>query len=532
MDELRTPIVAQIAAHAQRQPRQTALVLGERRLDYADLLEAIERCAAVLASAGLGSGSRIALFGDNSMIMAVAFLAIARLGALVAPLPPGLGTAARQRAIRRASCTAVIATGAILQEMRNAEDGAVDHTFELDETALTFHAREGGMGETLGDLPSAASVDSEAPYILTMTSGSTGDPKPIVFSQATKLRRAFLATRDVYRLHQGVVVLVSTPMHHSLAQRSTLLPLLLGGTAVILPRFTPASWIDAVQENGVHFLFAVSSQLRVLLPDLIARAGSFPTLRCLVSSSAPLETAAKADLAQALDCDLHECYGTSEIGCATDFSVSAHPARCGTVGRALPFVQLRISDKNGAVLPVGTVGEILVRSVTAFIGYDGDADATAAAHDTEGFFRTGDLGRLDEEGWLHFKGRCNDIIITGGINVHPSDVEAVVSAVPGVTDCAVVGIPDAYFGEAVLAVVVSEGEDERAVLANAQRQCARELAAYQRPLAWQCLSSLPQTAVGKVDKPALRKRFQDIDATARFRAMLLREQTVTDKEGS
>ncbi|MFW5751082.1 MAG: class I adenylate-forming enzyme family protein [Planctomycetota bacterium] len=507
MAECERPIHDWLEQHAAARGEQPALVCGDEHLSWVALWDRVH-------AGGVGRRSRVALFGENSIDYAVALLAVARLGAAVAPLPVGLGAAARRRAMRVAGCSAAIGDAAILRAVGEDATIAEDMHFALDGAVFA------GTAGASAVLPET--VDCAAPYILTMTSGSTGAPKPIVFTQATKLRRAFLATRDVYGLGDDAVVLVSTPMHHSLAQRSALLPLLLGGTAVILPRFSPAAWLDAVRTHRVSFLFAVSSQLRVLLPDLRATTGGFPSLRTIVSSSARLDDATKEELVAILGCDLHECYGTSEIGCATDFSLNDAPDKRSSVGRALPHVTLKICDQRHRALPPGETGEIAVRTRTAFAGYLDDPAATAAAHDADGYFYTGDLGRLDADGWLYFRGRSKEVVITGGINVHPADVEAVIASCPGVSECAVIGVDDAYFGEAILAVVV--GDRQRGYTpAAVRRRCAEELAVYQRPMAIEEIAALPRNEMGKVHKPTLRERFRGYDATSRLRALLLRE---------
>ncbi len=512
MDE--RPIHSWLAQHAVARGERIALVCGDERLTWAALWDRVQAVARGLSAGGVTCRTRVALFGENSIVYAVALLAVARLGAAVVPLPVGLGADARRRAMAVAGCSAAIGDGAMLQALREDGSVAADMLFPVAGPVLA------GTTGAAAALPET--VDCAVPYILTMTSGSTGAPKPIVFTQATKLRRAFLATREVYGLGEDDVVLVSTPMHHSLAQRSTLLPLLLGGTAVIMPRFSPAAWIAAVRLHAVSFLFAVSSQLRVLLPELRAASGGFPSLRTIVSSSARLDDATKEDLVAILGCDLHECYGTSEVGCATDFSLTEAPDKRTSVGRALPHVALKICDPQRRALPPGETGEIAVRTQTAFAGYLDDPEATAAAHDADGYFYTGDLGRMDADGWLYFRGRSKEVIITGGINVHPTDVEAVIATCPGVRACAVIGVDDAYFGEAVLAVVVADRQLGYKP-ASVRRRCAEELAVYQRPMAIEEVAELPRNEMGKVHKPTLRERFRGYDATSRLRALLLRE---------
>ncbi|MEW8014956.1 MAG: fatty acid--CoA ligase family protein [Candidatus Sedimenticola endophacoides] len=201
-------------------------------------------------------------------------------------------------------------------------------------------------------------------------------------------------------------------------------------------------------------------------------------------------------------CRFHECYGTSEVGIVSDLGTADGDHRDGSVGRALP---------------TGQVGEIVCRTKTAFSRYLYNPRATAESL-AGGYFHTGDLRYLDDAGYLYLSGRRHELIIVGGINVYPQDVEAVLGDCPGVRECAVIGVEDPYFGEAVLAVLVGEGGvlDIHAI----RRACAAELADYQQPMAYEVIDALPRNELGKVMKPRLRERFAGYDATAPLRRLM------------
>jgi long-chain acyl-CoA synthetase len=512
-------LAAHIFCHVQEQPDQVALVCGAERVSYRDFWLRVTGVVDTLQANGVSRGDCAGLFLENSIECAVQLVAAAAMGIAIAPLPGGMMGSARQRALATARCSVAIAAGRVAQDIRNDPMLSLVQVFAVG-AEVPGCVNLDCVGEAADELLPPPDVSLDEPFIITMTSGSTGAPKPIVFSQATKLNRAFDATRDVYGLGDNEVILISTPMHHSLAQRSTLLPLLLGGTGVILERFTPQAWVEAVRDYGVTFLFAVSSQLKTLVPYLQAQGEEIVSLNTVVSSSALLDDETKERLLSCLKCDLHECYGTSEIGCATDFSVSDAQARLGSVGRALPHVSMKITSADRQAVPNGEIGEIAVKTTTAFSGYFGQDDVTRAAYDDEGYFYTGDLGYVDDAGWLFFKGRSKEVIITGGINVYPKDIEDVLFGCEGIADCAVIGVDDEYFGEAILAVLVWE-EGIKPNLAAVQRLCMSELADYQRPMAYEMLDALPRNAMGKINKPALLEQFKGYDATRLLRAVLL-----------
>lgn len=503
-----------IRKNGGKRPEKTALVFGKSRLSYAELLSLAERVARALHEIGIGKHTHFALSAHNSPEYALLMLAAAKLGAVIVPLPPGLKGAAGAIAIKTTECTHLIAPQKLCISLCDEGVLIAEQCIALERIEQLCAADEGNEYLSI-----PYSVEASCDYIITMTSGSTGHPKPIVFTQETKLVRAFTATRDVYGLDEESVVLTATPMHHSLAQRSTLLPLLLGGTGVILPNFTPAGWVEAVEGEKVTFLFAVSNQLEILLGYMGDSSCSFPSLKSIVSSSALLKDAVKERLVRTFSCDIDECYGASEIGVATNISINSRRDKLGSVGVALPHVSVKITDAARNTVPTGEVGEIACKTLTRFSRYYNNPDATAHCFDDEGYFYTGDLGYLDDDGYLYYRGRNRDVIITGGINIYPQDIEEVIAGLPEMAECAVIGVEDSYFGEAMLAILVPKEGCTIPVSAVMQR-CAAELAEYQQPLAYEILSVLPRNPMGKLMKEVLREQFRGYDATLKLRTLL------------
>lgn len=340
-------------------------------------------------------------------------------------------------------------------------------------------------------------------YIIVSTSGSTSAPKPIVLTQEIKLKRIDSA-RLSYGLDQHDVILVSTPMHHSLAQRGVLLALVLGGTAVIMDKFSPAAYLHSIEQHKVSFSFAVSSQLEAISE---LDWGHITSLKTLVSSSYTLKPETKLSLSEKLHCDIHECYGTSEIGCATNLSPADLLSHPQSVGNALAHVDIKIIDS------INGVGEIAVKTTTAFKGYYKMPEQTTQSFIGD-YFKTGDLGKIDD-GFLYFMGRSKELIKTGGISVYPLDIEKVINQVKGVIECAVIGVEDDYFGEAIVAVVV--GEVTKKVLRKA---CQNGLAPYQHPMYYDIVAQLPKNALGKLQKFKLKAHYKDLQIGRKLRGVL------------
>ncbi|NCB40308.1 MAG: long-chain fatty acid--CoA ligase, partial [Erysipelotrichia bacterium] len=261
------------------------------------------------------------------------------------------------------------------------------------------------------------------------------------------------------------------------------------------------NWLDTVKNFGVTFSIAVSSQLKQILQELRSADCQISSLRCVVSSSALLDAGLKAELLDYLPCDFHECYGTSEIAIASNLTRATGHRKVASVGVAAPGVDIKILGDDDRPLPFGQPGEIVCNTPMRFAGYFKRSDLTQSAMWGD-YFRTGDIGKLDEEGFLYFLGRKKDIIITGGVNVYPQDIEGVLLQHPLVEECAVVPMPDQRLGEVVCAVIVSN-DKAKLNIRELQRISARQLADYQQPYRYILLDELPKNRMGKVMKREL-----------------------------
>ena len=503
-------IYQRVAQHALLTPNKIAVTYQKQTLTYLQLIEKVDNLSSNLFRLGFHQQSKVALFCGNNIEFVLTLLAIAKLGAAVAPLPLTLKGQALTNALKGIGCDRVIAWSTVGKQILSKQ--------LIEKSCLVSLDKQVTDEVLFSDLLSASSteqlpiVDCDNDYILTLTSGSTGNPKPIVFSQTTKINRAFQATINYYQLTADDVVLVATPLYHSLAQRSLLMPLMLGACVVILPKFTINGWLHALTEHKVSFLFAVSSQLTALLPELENNHG-FRALKCLVSSSATLAKEDKAKLLNKLSCHFHECYGASEVGVVTDFDITALNQPVASVGKPLPFVDVKICNTQREILKEGEIGEIACKTSTAFKGYYGLAEQTAASFDQQGYFYTGDLGYLDAQGYLYFVGRTKEVIKSGGINVYPNDVEKVMSRVEGIKECAAIAMEDNQFGEVIWLCYVLESHVNEFDEKKLARQAMAELIDYQLPRKYLHFEQFPKSALGKILKPEIKKQLQAMSNT-------------------
>lgn len=502
-------IYALFEENAKKTPEKIALVYRDQRISYKALYANTKRLSRFLFDIGVARGTHIALLCGNNVEFAELMLSAAYLGAVVVPLPLTLRGDYLKKALTVSDVEFVFGWHAALKNMMDGGlfDPARCISVGEDLDHCFYYQDARNLDDTFQNHDQAELSD---PYIITMTSGSTGDPKAIVFTQEVKVNRSLKGSRDIYHLTSDDVILISTPMYHSLAQRSLLLPLMIGGTAIILPKFTPDGWIEAVEKERVSFLFSVSSQLEILLNKIRNGTHDFRSLRTIVSSSALLKNNVKIELVNAFECDIHECYGASEVGVVTNLSITHDSDKFGSVGKALPYVSVKICDNNRQDVGLNKTGEIACRTATLFAGYYKNSNLTKNALDSEGFFYTGDVGYLDDDGYLYYVDRVKDIIITGGINVYPQDVEAVLRAVEGVKECAVIGVENQHFGEVVLAVVV-ESEHHPLEIGKLKKACLEKLTDYQQPVAYRVVESLPRSELGKIKKGDLKKQFRSYD---------------------
>jgi len=519
-------IIHYLLENAERFPDKTAVIFDDVPISYREFAEKTRRLSGALSEIGLGKGSHIGLLLNNSVEFAITMFAAADLGLTIVPMNSTLSANDLLTAISVTDINFIIGWHATLKDVfyRLQENFPLSRQHCISVGGEIYGCR--AFSEILNAVPEdyelgRDEISDETDFILTMTSGSTGAPKPIVFTQGTKIRRA-LGAQELYDITDKDVTLVSTPLYHSLAQRLLLMPIITGGTSVIMQKFTPNNWFTQVNQHEVTFSITVSSQLEMVLYGMERRGPEISSLRCIVSCCALLKNDIKRRLIKELGCSFHECYGTSEVGIVSNLAPEGPSKKLSSVGNRAPGVEIKIVDSERRPVAAGEIGEIICRTPMRFSRYYKNEQATQESM-IDGFFYTEDMGYLDEDGYLVFSGRKKDIIITGGINVYPTDVEAVLNTHPRVKECAVIGVEDKRFGEAVLALVIpTEGEPLKS--RELQRYCMYRLADFQQPLAYVFVQDFPRTKLGKVMKRKLAEQYRGYDSSAGLRAILSLEK--------
>jgi malonyl-CoA/methylmalonyl-CoA synthetase len=452
---------------------------GGRRVGAAELDERSAAAAHRLLAAGVTPGDRIVVSAATSVDLVVAYIGVLRAGAVALAVNSAYTDREVRTIVDDARPTAVVtdqpAIGAVVSE---AVPGAIVTTPALD-------------GLPAGD--ARAAIDGAGPddgALLIYTSGTTGTPKGVPMSHANLLASAE-AVRLAWRWSPDDRLVLALPLYHmhglGVGLHGTLVT---GASAVLHDRFDPDAVVDAVAD-GASMFFGVPTMWTRLAGN--PRIAELTTLRLGVSGSAPLPPDLHLVLAERIGRPPLERYGMSETAMLTSNPYEGE-RRAGSVGFALPAVDVRLSAAEDGP------GEIEVRGPNVFAGYLDRPEATAEAFNGP-WFRTGDLGEIDADGYLHIVGRSKELIISGGFNVFPREVEDVLRTCPGVVDACVVGVPDAEWGERVIAFIVGEADDD--VL---RAWAADRLVAYKRPRRWERIDDVPRNSMGKVQRDVLVRR--------------------------
>lgn len=488
-----------------------AVSAGDTTLTYAELDRSATRLAVYLRSQGVRPGTPVAIAMSNCPEFVVADQALIKLGAAKVPINDMLSGEEIDYIIRDSGAVLVISDSGMYERFEPFRDGWPIHSYILTgRTVASLSPDVISWQQALADSGDSLVADPRSPGdvgIILYTGGTTGRQKGVVHTQSG-LSINMLAHAIEMGLRDDEVILVSTPLPHAaglVAQAG-----LLRGAKLVLTRgFDAEKAVEMMREQQITYAFMVPTMIYRLLDKVAEQGANLPSLRTILYGAAPMS---RSRLEQGLDLlgpVFMQLFGQTE---APDFLTRLtredhlDPAsqRLASAGRAATLVELAIAAPDGERLPAGAVGEVVAKSPYVMKGYHNLPDVTAETL-RDGWLHTGDLGWMDDEGYLYLVDRLKDMIISGGMNVYSTEVENALVGAPGVGQVAVVGVPHPDWGEAVVAFVVPSAElpfDEGHLAAVARER----LAAYKRPkLFVEHGSQLPLTPYGKVDKKALRK---------------------------
>lgn len=502
-----------VREHARLQGDTAAFTYGDEVISFAELNEGSNRVAHALKALGVTKGERVSFLGKNHPLYFEALLGAAKIGAVMTPVNWRL--APPEVAYILSNCEArVVFVGEgfseILAQIRG-ETPRVEQVIGIDapDHAGTDYRiwRDGFPPDPVLD-----DVGLEDDALQLYTSGTTGRPKGAVMTHGSILSSRDAVGQGEMRQWQepieGDVTLLAMPCFHISGTGTGITTMVAGTNSIVLPEYDPSKALDLIENYNISKIFLVPAAIQILLNHPRVSEVDFSRLKYVTYGASPIPLELMRQAMEVLGCGFVQMYGMTEtsgtiVALDPEDHVPEGSPRMRSVGTPLPGVEIKIIDEAGAEVPVGTVGEIATRSSKNMRGYWNNPEATAETIDADGWLRTGDAGYLDEDGYLYIHDRVKDMIISGGENVYPAEVENALYAHPKIADVAVIGVPHEKWGEAVKAcVVVKEGEElsEAEVIAHARKH----IAGYKCPKSVDFIPALPRNPSGKILRRELR----------------------------
>ena len=494
-----------LSESARRTPDHPVAVFDGGQLTYRQLDQASDRIAANLASAGIGPGNRVALQLPNIPQFLISYFGILKAGGVVVPLNVLLRAPEIAYHLEDSGALVLITWEGVLAEaVKGAEVAGIGAIFAVGHPAGSPGALP--FERLLDGAASAKEMATRQPTdtaVIVYTSGTTGQPKGAELTHIQLYMNADIPGR-LFNVQPDDIVITVLPLFHVFGLSSILdVCVRFGCTMSLIPRFTPAAVLAAIQRDRATIFEGVPTMFADLLsfPDLDGY--DLSSLRVAISGGASIPAPVLDAFEERLGLVILEGYGMTETASTTTFNPSEAERRAYSVGKPIWGTQTQVWDDEGHPLPPGPehVGEVVTRGMHVMKGYLNRPEATAEAF-TGDWLHTGDLGYIDEDGFLFIVSRKKELIIRGGYNVYPSEIENVLHAHPAVAEAAVVGVPDERLGEEVMAVVIVRGTAELRE-SELVSWCRERLAAYKCPRIFQFRSELPKNTLGKVLKDEL-----------------------------
>jgi long-chain acyl-CoA synthetase len=462
---------------------------------FAELHAAAARAATLLERAGVEPGDRVGVMLPNTTAFAIAFFGIIYRGAVAVPMNPLLKGREVSYYLSNSGAKALFATPGFADEAVAGAEQVGAQCWIVDDA---------GLIDLIADLPEQESPverGGDDVAVILHTSGTTGKPKGAMLTHANLGRNAEVSVRTLLETGPDDVVMGCLPLFHVFGLTCALNgAVLAGATLTLIPRFDPRKVLEVIERDAVTVFEGVPTMYSALLGVADeAAVEATRTLRVCVSGGAAMPVQVLNDFEKTFGCQVLEGYGLSESSPAAAFNHPNRPRKVGSIGTPIEGVQMRVVDLDGAEAPQGETGEIQIRGHNVMKGYWNLPEATTATITADGWLNTGDVGRVDEDGYFYIVDRTKDLIIRGGYNVYPREIEEVLYEHPEVAEAAVIGIPHDSLGEEVGAAVALK-KDSAVTSDELSKYLKTRVAAYKYPRRIWLVDSLPKGPTGKVLK--------------------------------
>ena len=493
-----------IDQHVNQQPAdRVALISRSRPTTYGALREQVAHLRGGLVGLGVEPGDRVVLLCGNGRYFVLAYLATLGVGAVAVPLNPASPAPELAREIAKIGAATVVVEPAAAQAWNGVDRAAVPSVNTVIATEAGNIAGSIDLASLLeGPTANIVDVEPDALAALMFTSGTAGSPRAAMLSHANLLANLEQGRSANVQIDETDVVYGVLPLFHIFGLNVVLgLSLIRGATVVLVQRFDPSTALDTIRERGITVVPGAPPLWLAFSHFDEAPADSFATVKLALTGAARMPEEAMRRLEERFGLQVCEGYGLTEASPVVTSSAGM-PVKYGSVGKVLDGIEVRLVDESGDDVVQGDSGEIWVRGPNVFRGYYDDAEQTARVLSADGWLRTGDIGTVDDDGYLYLVDRAKDLIIVSGFNVFPAEVEEVLAEHPGVAEVGVVGVPHPHHGEAVKAFVVPKPGihlDEDQLI----EWCSDHLARYKCPSKVLFVEELPRNVSGKLLRRSL-----------------------------
>ncbi|SDN70102.1 long-chain acyl-CoA synthetase [Paenibacillus sp. yr247] len=488
-----------VAKYAER----SAYVFGDQSVTYEELNRQVQCCASGLSTHGIGKGDKVAILLGNAPEFIIAYYGILHLGAAVVPINPTYTSEEIAYILNNSQAKAVIAIPGLEPVLTSLKD-------KLPTLKLAVYTGDVQAGfawkqlmEAGRDYIESALMNEDDLAVILYTSGTTGKPKGAMLSHRNMATNAH-SVGELFELSHEDRIVTVLPMFHVYCMTVCLNgPIAAGATILVVPKFSPADVVKTIREQQATMFAGVPTMYNFLLQFSGATAEDFASIRKCAAGGASLPVEVLYKFEEKYKVHVNEGYGLSEASPVTAFNPLRGLRKPGSIGVDIPNVTNKVVDTYGNEVPRGEVGELIVQGPNVMMGYLGMPEATEASL-RDGWLYTGDLAKMDEDGYIFIVDRLKDMIIVGGFNVYPREVEEVLYQHPAIFEAAVVGVPDQNYGETVKAFVVCK--DESLTMNDLLQFCQDKLAKYKLPKIVEFMSELPKNSSGKTMRRVLREQ--------------------------